>query len=580
MWAFLLCWSGVGGADTVLSETADVRVLIDISGSMKKNDPDNLRRPAVRMLVGLLQNGSRAGIWTFGQYVNMQVPLGQVDGKWKRKARKGAGSIHSRGLFTNIEEAIKRATADWEGPSYRYRRHLILLTDGMVDVSREPDESIVSRKRILEQWLPRLKEYGVQVHTIALSQRADGMLLERLARGTGGWYEQIEEAEQLQRVFLRLFEKAGRPDTLPLKDNTFRIDDTIEEATLLVFRSTDAVDTRVITPDGIDFGAAEPPANVSWHRDEGYDLLTITQPQTGEWRIQAAIDPDNRVMVVTDLKMQVSELPAWVVMGERLPLSLHFSNQGKRIVKKAFLDLVVVEGQMVDARAPGQPQRILDEGQEGDEKAGDGDFSLLLSGDLAAGQAELVVRADGKTFQREQHQVFELLPPAVIRVEEVAETSESRFIATVDTVLLDITSVAFEGVLIPEQGESQPVMLLPAGGGAEWEVQVDRSRLVGNWELAIHLNATTVTGNRIALNLAPVTIEGAAPSPPLALPPVEPAAEKANSGWVIDAAIFTAGNLLALILAGLGFWVMRRQRGRDQVQLVSDDEGEEVEDAA
>ena len=57
----------------------DVRILIDISGSMKHNDPHNLRAPALRLLTGLLPKGTRAGVWTYGQYVNMLVPLGEVD---------------------------------------------------------------------------------------------------------------------------------------------------------------------------------------------------------------------------------------------------------------------------------------------------------------------------------------------------------------------------------------------------------------------------------------------------------------------------------------------------------------------
>jgi hypothetical protein len=44
---------------------ADIRVLIDVYGSMKQNDPNNLRQPALRLLTGLLPTGSKAGIWTF-----------------------------------------------------------------------------------------------------------------------------------------------------------------------------------------------------------------------------------------------------------------------------------------------------------------------------------------------------------------------------------------------------------------------------------------------------------------------------------------------------------------------------------
>lgn len=67
--------------------TLDMRVLVDVSGSMKESDPNNLRRSALRMLSGLLPDGSRAGVWTFGRYVNMQVPHGTVGKKWRKKVQ-------------------------------------------------------------------------------------------------------------------------------------------------------------------------------------------------------------------------------------------------------------------------------------------------------------------------------------------------------------------------------------------------------------------------------------------------------------------------------------------------------------
>ena len=201
----LLAVSAASLAATEAAYVSDTRILIDISGSMKKNDPANLRRPALRLLVGLMPEDARAGVWTFGQYVNMQVPLGKVDKAWKIRARQGAGKIHSRGLFTNIEEVLKRSIADWQGADTKYRRHLILLTDGMVDVSRKAEESADSRQRILDQILPQLKQYDAKVHTIALSERADHELMKTLSDETGGWYEQVNDAAQLQRIFLRLF---------------------------------------------------------------------------------------------------------------------------------------------------------------------------------------------------------------------------------------------------------------------------------------------------------------------------------------------------------------------------------------
>ncbi len=266
-------------AAPVQVDAADARILIDISGSMRQNDPKNLRRPALRLLVGLLPDEARAGVWTFGQYVNMQVPLGQVDEAWRERARTGAAKIGSPGQFTNIEEVLKRAIADWEGASRVYQRHLILLTDGMVDISKSPGKNRISRQRIIDELVPKLKGYGAKVHTIALSERADHELMKILSNESGGWYEQVNDAEQLQRIFLRIFEKVGRPDTIPLTDNKFLVDSSIEELTLLIFRKDGAEPTQTIMPSGQQFGTKEAPENVVWHHDEGYDLLTIADPE-------------------------------------------------------------------------------------------------------------------------------------------------------------------------------------------------------------------------------------------------------------------------------------------------------------
>src|SRR6187431_3396805 len=78
---------------------ADVRVIIDISGSMKKTDPENLRKPAVDLIVRLLPDHSKAGIWTFGQSVNMLVPHQVVDQAWRSQSVQKAKTINSVAMF-------------------------------------------------------------------------------------------------------------------------------------------------------------------------------------------------------------------------------------------------------------------------------------------------------------------------------------------------------------------------------------------------------------------------------------------------------------------------------------------------
>ncbi|MCB1872775.1 MAG: VWA domain-containing protein [Gammaproteobacteria bacterium] len=581
----LLLTAGAPLAAVDVVEVADTRILIDVSGSMKNNDPANLRRPALRLLVGLLPDDARAGVWTFGQYVNMQVPLGKVDDAWKIRARQGAGKIHSRGLFTNIEEVLKRSIADWQGATTKYRRHLILLTDGMVDISKSADENAESRQRILDQILPQLKEYDARVHTIALSERADHELMKTLSDETGGWYEQVDDASQLQRIFLRLFEKVGRPDSVPLKENRFTIDSSISETTLLVFRDNAAPPTRVTTPSGKTFGAIDAPENVNWHRDEGYDLLTISGPETGEWQIQASLDPDNRVMVVTDLKLHSTELPNKLALGEQLPLVVHFSDSGKKITAPDFLEVLDIQVEQNDTEGPGEPRPLFDDGQQGDAAAGDGDFTMLVGDRDRAGRVELLLDVEGKTFRREQRQSFTVVPSYRVEVTANSERGESALQVKVfpDMELLDPASISIQGSMSSERNGSQPVMMLPVTGGSGWESVIDRKTLSGSWKLALHLSARTLAGNQLEIDLEPVVIDGLA-AEPLADPPPELEEAQTSEGtepdWIMLASLFGAGNLLLLSIAGVAFWLVRRGSAKDQIQLLGDEDAVDAEGAA
>ena len=110
--AFVLCVLVVtanGAAANV-----DVRILIDVPGSMKTNDVHNLRIPAVRLGAELMPLGAKAEIWTFSERVEELIPSNPVDKQWKADAIRATNRIHSRGQFTDIETALSTATKGWD----------------------------------------------------------------------------------------------------------------------------------------------------------------------------------------------------------------------------------------------------------------------------------------------------------------------------------------------------------------------------------------------------------------------------------------------------------------------------------
>lgn len=400
------------GPSPSLSQTvaSDLRVLIDVSGSMKRNDPKNLRGPALRLLTELIPEGNSAGIWTFGRYVNPQVRHGVVDQSWKTRALAESRNIHSRGLYTNIENALKIASRGWDKPDPAYKRHMILLTDGMVDVSENDAEDAASRQRILEEILPRLKQLNVAVHTLALSGEVDQELMRAFALATDGVAKQVDSAEQLQRAFLHIFEQSTHTESLPLNENRFQVDELIQDMTVLVFSNAGGRPTRLRAPDGMEYSMRQHPKQVRWHHEQSYDLITVHKPPRGEWTILSEIDPDNRVMVVTNLGMFTDPPPTNLTLGDNLTISTQLHEKGKVIIARDFLELVKFNTRLISGQGEARDYVMRDDGENGDREAHDGTYTVSISDVATSGDYDVLVTASSESFQREfrhQLQVYE-----------------------------------------------------------------------------------------------------------------------------------------------------------------------------
>jgi len=413
----------------------DVRILIDVSGSMKQNDPENLRRPALRLLTGLLNDNNNAGIWTFGRYVNMLVPPARVDSAWKDRARKASTAINSYGLFTNIEGALRDATWDWMSAD-KHQRSLILLTDGLVDVADDDQLDQASRARILDEILPKMQAADIHIHTIALSNQADTTLLQQMSRATQGSYTKASTSAELERVFLRLFEASARADTLPLKGNAVQVDDSIHEMTLLIFHQPAAKPTRIQMPNGHVISEADRPEHIKWHGEQDYDLITIQRPIAGTWKVDAKTDPDNRVVVVTDLKLETDALPANLSVNDRQKIDIRLREKENNVVNKDFLHFIKVTAAQFDNHGrQEQTWTLLDNGMHGDSRENDGIYTLSLGTPLIAGRHEVVIDVDGTTFSRQQRLSYEAFAQPVITAIETNTEGALLYVSPIDGLI-------------------------------------------------------------------------------------------------------------------------------------------------
>ena len=589
---------------------SDIRVLVDVSGSMKKNDPKNLRAPAVRLLASLLPEDTQSGVWSFARYVNMLVPLKKVNTSWKKLAEVGSTQIHSRGLFTNIEAALNHASQGWSIKDQRYQRNIILLTDGVVDISKDPKVNKVSRAKIIKQIIPRLKNLNVQVHTIALSEESDIDLLKRLALDTDGSFRLVETAADLQRVFLHLFEKTTVPDTIPINGNQFVIDSAIREATLLIFRDPDSDETLLVAPNGKTVTRNIDYKNVKWRRDEGYDLITITNPPKGTWKIHADMDQDNRVMIVTDLKLKVTHLPNYFLPNQVVAIKSLLTEQNETIKRKDFLDLVKMQTTQFQPDSKTVPHDMNDDGQGADKKKNNGIFTGLIIGDHPEGTHELIITANSGTFTRTKRLTFTAQWPVESILKPDSNAGPGTYILTVNAreEYIKSETLTLSGSLeLPDKSQVPLKFTALDNTEGQWIANVSATSMSGLHLAQIGINAETLKGEKINIELTPIAMLGdpTAPAPPKeesddespapvavatdadiepeAIEPIKEEQDKITEPeedhiWASTGFIIGMVNFLLALIGGALYWFVFRKKSSDEFNLDADDEEPKKED--
>jgi len=393
----------------------DVRIIIDISGSMKQTDPNNLRIPALNLLLKLMPEGAQAGIWTFGRYVNNLVPVAAVDDKWREDALKAAVEISSLGLRTNLTGALNDAAWGLSAES-GFQQSIILLTDGKVDMAEQTtanaeEINTAERQKLMSEVLDKYRQSGANIHTLALSDLADKTLLQEIALETDGLYSEASNAEELMQAFLRAFDRAVPVEQVPMEDNTFVIDGSVKEFTALIFkRSGGSQETALLTPAGSRITELEHSQNVRWHKDLNFDLITIKQPEEGTWVAEADLDPSNRVTILSDLALSVEGIPATIFPGDKLDVEIKLTNAGEVVNKVEILRLTDMTMTVVTASGR-EGSKIL---SDPESPPSDGIYREGLYRLKELGQYQVELIAEGRTFQRKRSFSMTMMQPVEI----------------------------------------------------------------------------------------------------------------------------------------------------------------------
>ena len=208
------------GILVLLSSTAaaapqnDIMLVLDNSGSMRKNDPTFLARGAVESFINKLDTNSRAGVLIFDHSVTQAVPLTAIDADGKAALIKSLENINYRGQLIDSPAAVERAiyelkTNKRDGGD----QFIIFMTDGIVDTGNPAD--VEKTKWLREDLAVDAADNGIKVFAIAFTEYADFFLIQSLAKKTHGEYFRALSPADLAGVFDTVHAKLSEPSASP-----------------------------------------------------------------------------------------------------------------------------------------------------------------------------------------------------------------------------------------------------------------------------------------------------------------------------------------------------------------------------
>ncbi|TBR37993.1 VWA domain-containing protein [Marinomonas agarivorans] len=399
---------------TSLYGSTQFRVIVDSSASMRLNDPERLTEESLRLIADLApENETSLGVWLFGEQPRVLLPETIINSSIKAQLKKDMQGYITTDMKTDLESAIRfiLETPSAQGIDPDAEQHWILVTDGVIDVGLSDSNNQASKSRLLSEVKDTLLERGIHLHTVSVSGQSDQDLLKELALKTSASFTAVTLPDDLLMTFNRIFTIANTPDEVAFQGNTFIVDKSIKEFTLLVFHD-DGVNPQIIKPPEGRLLELRNTDKVRVARSDHYTLITVKDPVVGKWQVENVDIARSNIRVVTNLRAEGSTIAPVRFANEPLTSDISLYEGGRKLTDPVILKVVTAKQALMTLS--GDKKMLTNESEP---QHTDGSFKNAIN-ISQEGDYELYSFLDGQSFTRKLSQFFSVIAPVELTVED------------------------------------------------------------------------------------------------------------------------------------------------------------------
>lgn len=394
-------------------ENTDVVLLLDTSGSMLSTDPEKLRNEGAKLLLQFLKKGDRLGVIAFSDSAKVVRPLTDYSDDTEKETYKAIASLEATGEYTNIVTGVEAAkTMLEEDRREKSSQVIVLMSDGKMEPHPKAGTPEFISRILFDFYLPELKSKGIKIHTLAFSDQADKDLLKQIAAATdaASWF--TPTAEKIHESYAELFLVVKKPQIVPFTSKGFRIDSDIKEVTFYINKDSAQGELSLVTPSGKKVSVVEPGFGTKWFSGKKFDVVTVMQPEPGNWQVNGLLQNDSFATAITNLRL-ITDFPQKTYSGEPITIKAQLFDGERPIVLPDMTGDIQYAFQVTPTDRVSEPiirEFLNDDGKDGDERARDGVFSARINLE-EEGEYKLRIVARAPTFERNQQIPFRIRPP-------------------------------------------------------------------------------------------------------------------------------------------------------------------------
>jgi hypothetical protein len=264
----------------VTGGAAALSLIIDSSGSMSSNDPQNARIFAGELVLDQANNDWEIGIVDFDTSSQL-LGSGAPQDKNLKESLKRIGASGG----TNIQSGLKYSF-DFLEKATGMKKGAILLTDG--------DHNTPSSDFDYNKFVDIYSQKGWPVYTLGLTGAANAVLLSKIAAMTGGMYFKANTYQDMLGI-IDIILSQFKDETLIChyknnikqgeeKEFPFLLDDSVVLMDMTGTYPGSKVDFSLIDPQNQELNRTDTSRGVQVTEGKIYKIIKVKNPMPGQWK--------------------------------------------------------------------------------------------------------------------------------------------------------------------------------------------------------------------------------------------------------------------------------------------------------